>query len=86
MLPGDATSPAQAEEGLVDESGGLERVVAPTAKAVPGDGSEFRIDQGDQPVQRGAIAGVPGSQHTSDVGCGILQKQSLLLKEFTSEK
>ena len=72
-LPVDLSLPGELEEGLVDERGRLEGVIAPLPGKIPGrERVQLVVHEGDQAFQGRAAAGLPLPQQASDIRSGRL--------------
>jgi hypothetical protein len=67
--PFDLPLVGQAQEGLVDQGRGLQRVIPPLAGEVAaGDASQLTVDEGQQLFACSAVAGAPPLQQRGDLG------------------
>ncbi len=63
ILPLHALVVDQTHVGFIDQGGGLEAVTGALASHVAaGEAAEFVVDDGSQPVERGAIPVTPGAE------------------------
>jgi hypothetical protein len=67
ILPAEAAGVHQSHEHLVDKGAGLQRVATPLARHVdPGQPPQFRLDGGDEPVERGLVTSGPRAEQFGD--------------------
>jgi hypothetical protein len=71
VLPCDAVVPSKSQEDLVNEGGGLQRVIRSFVAQVSGGAlSQFVIDEGNERIASFEVAARPGSEqlaHVTDV-------------------
>jgi len=68
IVPRHIAETAQAEIGLVHESGRLQRMARPLRAKMPAcDRTELRIDQRQKPLERAVIPLLPGPEILGDV-------------------
>ena len=72
-LPVDLSLPGELEEGLVDERGRLEGVIAPLPGEISGgERVELVVHEGNQAFEGRAATGLPVAQQAGDVGSSRL--------------
>lgn len=68
----------EAEVGFVDEGGGLEGVASAFAGEVAGgEAAKFGVDEGDECLQGGGVAGAPAAEELGDIGVGLRHRASM---------
>ena len=68
----------EAEVGFVDEGGGLEGVAGAFAGKVAGrEAAKFGVDERDECLQCGGVAGAPSAEELGDVGVGLRHRVSM---------